>query len=130
MCDLGFPSGPFTGVILVLLNLTCTVKDGCEPKCPFLSFKVHRVSFSDNFVQNYRKIQLIQSIFEKFMQPNDRFCCLCAWFQPNWNIMNRVKFGELVVVIVLGQLPAPPTPPPPGHQIWKQKVRFSVLFWK
>ena len=66
------------------------------------------MSFSDNFVQNYRKIQLIQSIFEKFMQPNDRFCCLCAWFQPNWNIMNRVKFGELVVVIVLGQLPAPP----------------------
>ena len=65
------------GVILVLLNLTCTVKDSCEPKCPFLSFKVHRVSFSDNFVQNYRKTRQIQSIFETFMQPNNRFCCLC-----------------------------------------------------
>ena len=112
---------------MVLLNLTCTVKDSCEPKCPFLSLKVHRVSFSDNFVQNYRKIQLIQSIFEKFMQPNDRFCCLCAWFQPNWNIMNRVKFGELVVVIVLGQLLAPP-PLPPVIRFGSKKSFFLYFF--
>ena len=30
-----------------------------------------------------------------------------AWFQPNWNNMNREKFDKLVVVIVLEQLPAP-----------------------
>ena len=99
------------GVILVPLNLTCTVKDSCEPKCHFLSFKVHRVSFFDNFVQNYRKNWQILSIFETFMQPNNRFCCLYVLFQPNWNIIrgvkNRVKFGEIVVVMGLGQVPSP-----------------------
>ena len=29
---------PCSGVIVVLLNLTCTVKDGYEPKCPFFPF--------------------------------------------------------------------------------------------
>ena len=35
----------FAGVILVLLNLTYTLKDSCEPKCPFCPLKFTNCHF-------------------------------------------------------------------------------------
>ena len=77
----------------------------------FLSIKVHEEFFSDNFCPKIQENPELQSIFETLMQPNNRFCCLYVLFQPNWNIIrgvkNRVKFGEIVVVMGLGQVPSP-----------------------